>query len=38
MASTSASAAPHDLAGGQVRAGRVADPDGNPVQIYQLKN
>jgi len=29
---------PHDFAGGQVRAGWVADPDGNPVQIYQLRN
>ena len=27
---------PHDFAGGQIRAGWIADPDGNPVQIYQL--
>ena len=31
-------AAPHDFAGGQVRAGWIADPDGNPVQIYQMKS
>ena len=29
--------APHDFAGGQVRAGWIADPDGNPVQVYQMK-
>ena len=29
--------APHDFAGGQIRAGWIADPDGNPVQIYQMK-
>jgi len=29
--------APHNFAGGQVRAGWVADPDGNPVQIYQMR-
>jgi predicted enzyme related to lactoylglutathione lyase len=29
--------APHDFAGGQVRAGWIADPDGNPVQIYQVR-
>lgn len=29
--------APHDFAGGMLRAGWVADPDGNPVQIYQQK-
>ena len=29
--------APHDFAGGQIRAGWVADPDGNPVQIYQQR-
>ena len=28
--------APHDFAGGQIRAGWIADPDGNPVQIYQV--
>jgi predicted enzyme related to lactoylglutathione lyase len=27
--------APHDFAGGRLRAGWIADPDGNPVQIYQ---
>jgi catechol 2,3-dioxygenase-like lactoylglutathione lyase family enzyme len=27
--------APHDFAGGKLRAGWIADPDGNPVQIYQ---
>ncbi len=26
---------PHDFAGGRLRAGWIADPDGNPVQIYQ---
>ena len=30
-------AAPHDFAGGHVRAGWIADPDGNPVQIYQMR-
>lgn len=29
--------APHDFAGGQLRAGWIADPDGNPVQIYQQR-
>jgi len=29
--------APHDFAGGMLRAGWIADPDGNPVQIYQQK-
>jgi predicted enzyme related to lactoylglutathione lyase len=29
--------APHDFAGGQIRAGWIADPDGNPVQIYQQR-
>jgi catechol 2,3-dioxygenase-like lactoylglutathione lyase family enzyme len=29
--------APHDFAGGRNRAGWVADPDGNPIQIYQQK-
>ena len=29
--------APHDFAGGQIRAGWIADPDGNPVQIYQMR-
>lgn len=29
--------APHDFAGGVLRAGWIADPDGNPVQIYQRK-
>ena len=29
--------APHDFANGQLRAGWVADPDGNPVQIYQMR-
>jgi len=29
--------APHDFAGGALRAGWVADPDGNPVQVYQQK-
>ena len=29
--------APHDFAGGQIRAGWIADPDGNPLQIYQLR-
>jgi len=28
---------PHDFAGGRVRAGWIADPDGNPVQIYHQK-
>ena len=27
--------APHDFAGGMIRAGWIADPDGNPVQIYR---
>jgi predicted enzyme related to lactoylglutathione lyase len=26
---------PHDFLGGQLRAAWIADPDGNPVQIYQ---
>lgn len=30
--------APHDFAGGQIRAAWIADPDGNPVQIYQSRN
>ena len=29
--------APHDFAGGQIRAGWIADPDGNPVQIYHQR-
>lgn len=29
--------APHDFADGALRAGWIADPDGNPVQIYQQK-
>lgn len=29
--------APHDFAGGAIRAGWIADPDGNPLQIYQQK-
>jgi catechol 2,3-dioxygenase-like lactoylglutathione lyase family enzyme len=29
--------APHDFAGGQIRAGWITDPDGNPVQIYQQR-
>ena len=29
--------APHDFAGGALRAGWIADPDGNPVQIFQPK-
>lgn len=29
--------APHDFAGGAIRAGWIADPDGNPVQLYKQK-
>ena len=29
--------APHDFAGGAIHAGWIADPDGNPVQIYRPK-
>lgn len=29
--------APHDFARGMLRAGWIADPDGNPVQIYHQK-
>jgi predicted enzyme related to lactoylglutathione lyase len=29
--------APHDFAGGRIRAGWIADPDGNPIQIYQQR-
>ncbi|HWF64859.1 MAG TPA: VOC family protein [Rhizomicrobium sp.] len=29
--------APHDFAGGALRAGWIADPDGNPVQVYRQK-
>jgi catechol 2,3-dioxygenase-like lactoylglutathione lyase family enzyme len=29
--------APHDFAGGKLRAGWIADPDGNPVRIYQQR-
>ncbi len=28
---------PHDFLDGQLRAAWVADPDGNPVQIYQMR-
>jgi catechol 2,3-dioxygenase-like lactoylglutathione lyase family enzyme len=28
---------PHDFLDGQLRAGWIADPDGNPVQIYQMR-
>jgi predicted enzyme related to lactoylglutathione lyase len=31
-------AAPHDFAGGILRAGWIADPDGNPVQIYRQRS
>jgi len=30
--------APHDFADGQLRAGWIADPDGNPIQIYQQRS
>jgi catechol 2,3-dioxygenase-like lactoylglutathione lyase family enzyme len=29
--------APHDFAGGKIRAGWIADPDGNSIQIYQRR-
>jgi predicted enzyme related to lactoylglutathione lyase len=29
--------APHDFAGGMLRAAWIADPEGNPIQIYQQK-
>jgi catechol 2,3-dioxygenase-like lactoylglutathione lyase family enzyme len=29
--------APHDFADGTLRAGWIADPDGNPVQVYQQR-
>lgn len=29
--------APHDFAGAAIRAGWIADPDGNPVQLYKQK-